>query len=142
MEHERHWRVDQLHGARRAGGQVGGAVRVLAADRPRGAVGVQHGSQFNSGERGAMRDQLFPGRRPAEVAHQLARQAEGKIEAAEPRPRPSEESLELWKRGELFDVLNAKLPSSEDADRDRYRLGAARSAGEVDAVDPHRAMAS
>jgi hypothetical protein len=35
-----------------------------------------------------------PVRGPAEIAHQLARQAEGKIEAAEPRAGPRKECLE------------------------------------------------
>src|SRR5688500_4254473 len=85
-----------------------------------------------------MRDQPRPVRRPAEVTHQLARQAEGKVEAADPRAWPGEESLEVREAFEMFNLQDRQQIPLEKTACHGDGLGAARGAGEVDAVDLHR----
>src|SRR5688500_14713546 len=84
-----------------------------------------------------MRDQPRPLPRPAEVAHQLARQAERKVEAADPRARPGEERLELREALEMFHLQNRQQIPLEKTACHGDRLCPARGAGEIDAVDPH-----
>lgn len=138
VEHEGDRRIDELHGARRAGRIVGGAVRVLAAGGPRRAIRVQHAAQFQAVHLCAMPHQGLPARRPAQLAHQLARQAERKIEAADPRPGPLQEGFETREVFYLLNFFNMKGIPIQDSRSDRDRLGLARRAGEVDAVDPQR----
>ena len=85
MKHQRDWRIDELHRARRARGIVGGAMRVAAAGLARVAISVERGAELPAIEAAAMRDQRRPVRRPRQIAQQLARQAERKIETADPR---------------------------------------------------------
>src|SRR5690349_16819754 len=112
-------------------------MRVLAARGTRGAIAVQHLSQLQPVEARAVRDQRFPARRPAEVAHQLARQAEGKVEAADPRPGAPQGRVASGEGFESIDVLQVEDVFLQDADGDGDRLRPARRAGEVVAVDPH-----
>ena len=51
-----------------------------------------------------MRNHRLPGARPAEIGHQLARQAEREVEAADPGPRPREQ-----RSGTLQDVASVAL---------------------------------
>ena len=103
MEHERHRRIDELHRARRSRGQVGRAVRVLFADRARRAVVIECLAQLRARQRSAMGHERRPLRRPAEIAHQLARQAEREVEAAHPRAGAREQALEIAERFEALD---------------------------------------
>ena len=89
-----------------------------------------------------MRNQPRPFRRPAEVAHQLARQAERKVEAADPGPGSREEILERGEAFEPLDFLDLKNGFCEKTHCDGDRLLLARRAGEVDAVDSHIAISS
>src|SRR5919204_771265 len=112
-------------------------MRVLATDWARVPIGIKRGAEFEPAYAGAICDEVFPFLRPAEIAHQLARQAERKIEAADPRPRPRKESLEFRECLELFNRLDGERLAARLASGNRNRLPAAGRAGEVDAVDPH-----
>jgi hypothetical protein len=89
-----------------------------------------------------MPHQRLPGRRPAEVAHQRLRQAERKVEAAQPRPRALEQRLELTEALQPFQLVDDQGLALEAANRGRNGLRAPRRAGEVDAEDPHCAISS
>src|SRR3954467_9438250 len=137
MEHQRDRRIDELHGAGGAGWLVGGAVRVLRPDRTPGAIAVQGFSKLLPAEGNAMGDELMPGGRPSEIAHQLARHREGKIEAADPRAGAQQQRFERGERFEPFDFLQVKNSPAENPGSGGDGLRLARCAGEIDAVDSH-----
>ena len=117
-------------------------MNVLFSRFPGVAIRIQDRTQFLPRERSAMRDQYRPLRRPAEVAHQLARQAERKVEAADPRPRAREERLERGEVAEALDLLELQGVGLETARRVGDGLRLALGASEVDAVDPNTAISS
>src|SRR5207237_10761864 len=112
---------------------------VLSPHVPGIAIGVEPVPEFLPSHACAMRDQLLPTLRPGEIAHQLARQAERKIEAADPRAGARKQRLEGLERLQGFYTLEGQRLSVQEARCNCDRLGAPRRAGEVDAVDPHRA---
>ena len=136
VEHERHRRIDELHRAGRAGRKIGRAVRVAAAGCARIAVGVERSAQLDARQRRAVCDEIRPLARPAEVVDQLARQAEGEIEAADPRAGARQQRLELGKRAKPLDLPDAKRTVRKQAHGRGDRLRAPRRAGEINAVDP------
>src|SRR5688572_29057842 len=87
-----------------------------------------------------MPHQCPPLRRPAEIAHELARQAERKIESADPGARPGEQRFELAEALELLDLVNGERPAFEASGGHGDRLSRPRRAREVDAVDPQRRL--
>src|ERR1051326_4284323 len=91
VEHQRDRRIDELHRARRSGGEVGGAMRVLLPCGPLVPIRIENPAKVFSRERSAVRDERSPIPRPAEIAHELARQAEREVEAADPGTGPGEE---------------------------------------------------
>jgi hypothetical protein len=135
LDELRHRRIDQLHRARRARRAVGRAMRVAAARRASLAIGVQPLPEFQARHRRAMAHERRPRARPAEVAHQLARQAEREVEAAHPGARSREQRLERGERFELFHLLEDERVARQAAQRGGDGLRLARRAGEIDAVD-------
>ena len=85
-EHQRDRRVDEFDRRMRHGGKVRRAVRILVADRARRAVRIERRAERRAPECRAMAHQRIPLGRPAEIADGGARETEGKIEAADPRP--------------------------------------------------------
>src|SRR3954465_8783833 len=85
-----------------------------------------------------MRHELRPLGRPAQIAHQLERQAERKVEAADPRARAPKHGCELCKRTEALNGGEAQCGLLQFSNRNSDRLCAPRGAGEVDAVNPQR----
>src|SRR3954467_12746466 len=138
VEHQRDRRIDELHRARRAGGIVRGAVRVFAADGSRCSIAVQRFSQLSAGHLCAMRHEPRPLGRPAQIAHQLDRQAERKVETADPGAGTPQHGFELCKRTEALNGREAQCGLLQFSNRNSDRLCAPRGAGEVDAVNPQR----
>src|SRR6185369_633862 len=112
-------------------------LRIARARRPRLAIGVEDALELAAPERPAMCEQRRPVRGPAEVAHRLAREPEGKIEAADPRARAREKRLERIEGFKPVYFFYAEKIAFPGPAGDGNRLRLARRAGEVDAVDPH-----
>lgn len=86
-----------------------------------------------------MGDERLPLYGPPEVAHELARQAEREIEAADPGTRAPKERFEGREIFETFYFMDEKIFLLEYTAGHGDRLRAPRRAGEVDPVDPHAA---
>ena len=97
---------------------IGSAVRVAISCRPALAIAVQHGAKFFATQIAAVANKLRPWLRQVEIDDGFARQAEGKIESGDPRPRPAQPGLEILPGGKFFEAFEKKQTRVE---RDRWR---------------------
>src|SRR3954464_6075844 len=95
VEHERHWRIDELHRAGRARRTIRRPMRIAVAELSRVPICVQGGPKARPIEADAMLDERWPIGRPAKLVDQLAWQTERKVEAADPWAGAYQQRLEF-----------------------------------------------
>src|SRR5215470_3509838 len=113
-------------------------MRILVSPRPRRAIRVERLPERRAAHPRAVGDEPVPVERPTEVAYRLARQPEREVEAADPRPRRSEQLLEARPVGESVDRLHDECAGRGPAARDSDGLARPRGGSEVDAEDAER----
>ena len=132
-EHQRHRRVHQFDRRMRAGREIGGAMRILAAGRARRAVGVERRAELRAAERRAVRDERRPVRGPAEVVTASRGRPNGKSKPPIHGPGLGEEALERRPVGRSGRPPRAQARRREASARDRDRLSWPRRGGEIHA---------
>src|SRR5204863_2530829 len=118
------------------------SVQQTRTGRLRVTPGVDEGTPRHSRRAAAAHALDHLGRRRAEAmgVDERARQAERKVEAADPRPRRAQPRLEGSQGREIGDVVDDQAQSVEPPRRDGDRLSARRVAAEVDAGELHGAV--
>ncbi|MDD3675243.1 hypothetical protein [Thauera propionica] len=138
QEHQPHRRIHQLQRAVRVRRQIGDAMGVALAHRACFAIGIQRGTEGRFSHAGAVSDQLGPCRWPAQVNDRLTRQAEGKVEGAEPGAGAGEHRLEGGPVSQLLELLEDDGVALESAKCHGDGLGRTGRGGEIDADQRQR----
>ena len=135
QKHEPHGRIYQLERAMRAGGMIGGTVRIALAGWPAFSILIQCGAKTVATLTPAVSNKLRPLPRPAEILDCFTRQAEWKIKPRYPRTRSLQPGFEMRPVCKFFQGVETKCRTVTATAGYGDRFANARAAGEVYAVD-------